>query len=74
MFDQANTEIFIHQAYLERDAADHVHRVDDVPQRLGHLPTVGVTHHRVEIHLPGDGAAKQRDTVTINSVDYRMVS
>jgi hypothetical protein len=37
--------------HLQTDAIDHIHRVDDVAQRLGHLAAVRVAHHRVQIYL-----------------------
>ena len=36
---------------LQRDALDDVQGVDDVPERLGHLPAVRVPHHGVQVHL-----------------------
>ena len=36
---------------LERQSLDDIERVDDIPQALTHLPTVGVTNHGVAIHL-----------------------
>lgn len=37
--------------YLEGDPGNDVQRVNDVAQRLAHLPSMGVSHHRMQINL-----------------------
>lgn len=37
--------------HLQGDAGNDVHRVDDVAQGFAHLPSVGVSHHGVQINL-----------------------
>lgn len=37
--------------YLEGDPGNDVQRIDDVAQRLAHLPSMGVSHHRMQINL-----------------------
>lgn len=37
--------------HLQGDAGNDVHGVDDVAQGFAHLPSVGVSHHGVQINL-----------------------
>ena len=37
------------------DPCDDIQGVDDIAQGLAHLPAVGVPHHRVQVHLEGEG-------------------
>ena len=50
---------------LQRDAVDDVNGVDHVAQRLADLPTMRVTHHRVEKHLQ-----QHTHTRTYGGMDY----
>lgn len=48
------TELKSLRRYLQRDPCDDIQRVDDVPEGLAHLPSVGVPHHGVQINLLRD--------------------
>lgn len=37
--------------HLKRDSIDDVQGVDDIAQRLGHLATMSITHHGMQVHL-----------------------
>lgn len=37
--------------YLQRDPSNDVKRINDVAKRLAHLPSMGIPHHRMQIHL-----------------------
>lgn len=55
----ARTYLKVHQSeillYFKSNACDDVQRIDDIAERLAHLPSVGISHHCVQIHLDRQG-------------------
>lgn len=51
----ARVQVGVLQLFVERfqgHSVHHVHWIDDVAQRLGHLTSVGIADHRVEVDFP----------------------
>lgn len=44
---------------VQRDAANHVRRINDVAKRLGHFAAVRIAHHRMQKHLLEGQLAEQ---------------
>lgn len=46
------------QLHLQRDSIDDIQGVDDIAQRLAHLPAMGISHNGMEVDLRQERACE----------------